>query len=39
MAELGIAHEWEEFSGTHSGIDYRLDLSLPWLVSQIQSAS
>ena len=39
MKELGIKHEWEEFSGTHSGIDYRLDLSLPWLVSQIQSAS
>ena len=39
MEELGIAHEWEEFPGTHSGIDHRLDLSLPWLASQIQSAS
>ena len=39
MTELEITHEWEEFPGTHSGIDHRLDLSLPWMVSQIQSAS
>ena len=39
MNELGIPHEWEEFPGTHSGIDHRLDLSLPWLSSQIESAS
>ena len=31
MDLLEIAHEWEEFEGTHSGIDHRLDLSLPWL--------
>ena len=39
MDELGIVHEWEEFPGTHSGIDHRLDLSLPWLASMIESAS
>lgn len=37
MEQLGIAHEWEEFAGTHSGIDHRLDLSLPWLYSQLNS--
>jgi len=39
MTELGIPHEWEEFPGTHSGIDHRLDLSLPWIANQIESAS
>ena len=39
MTELGIPHEWEEFPGTHSGIDHRLDLSLPWIAEKIQSAS
>ena len=37
MAELNIEHEWEEFPGTHSGIDHRLDLSLPWIASQISN--
>ena len=37
MTELGIKHEWEEFPGTHSGIDHRLDLSLPWIASQISN--
>ena len=35
MNELDIDHEWEEFAGTHSAIDYRLDLSLPWLYSHL----
>jgi len=39
MTELKIEHEWEEFPGTHSGIDHRLDLSLPWMANQIQSVS
>ena len=39
MSELQIAHEWEEFPGTHSGIDHRLDLSLPWIANRIQSVS
>ena len=35
LIELDIEHEWEEFAGTHSGIDHRLDLSLPWLYSHL----
>ena len=31
MAELSIAHHYEEFDGTHSNIDHRLDVSLPFL--------
>jgi len=27
----GVAHVYEEFDGTHSGIDYRLERSLPFL--------
>ena len=34
MTELGIPHNWEEFPGTHSGIDHRLDLSLPWIAEK-----
>ena len=39
MTDFNIDHVWEEFPGTHSGIDHRLDLSLPWLAHKIQSAS
>jgi len=28
---LGIEHVYEEFEGTHSGIDYRLDTSMALL--------
>jgi len=31
LTAAGIAHEYEEFDGTHSGIDGRMDVSLPWL--------
>ena len=31
LAQAGIEHEYEEFSDTHSGIDYRMDRSLPFL--------
>lgn len=31
LKEKGIEHEYEEFDGTHSGIDWRLDSSLPKL--------
>jgi hypothetical protein len=31
LRELEIAHNYEEFDGTHSGIDHRLDVSLPFL--------
>ena len=31
LAELGIAHTYEEFDDNHSDIDYRMDVSLPFL--------
>ncbi|HEX5420598.1 MAG TPA: alpha/beta hydrolase-fold protein [Gammaproteobacteria bacterium] len=31
LAEAGIEHRYEEFDGTHSGIDDRMDRSLPFL--------
>ena len=32
LAELGVAHLYEEFDDNHSDIDYRMDTSLPFLV-------
>lgn len=34
----GIAHHFEEFDGTHSGIDWRYDHSLPWLAQRLKVA-
>jgi hypothetical protein len=31
LAERGVPHVYEEFDGTHSGVDYRMDRSLPFL--------
>jgi enterochelin esterase-like enzyme len=31
LEALGIDHRYEEFDDSHSGIDYRLDVSLPFL--------
>jgi len=31
LEKLGIGHHYEEFDGTHSGMDWRLDTSLPML--------
>jgi S-formylglutathione hydrolase FrmB len=31
LARHGIAHRYEEFDDTHSSIDYRMDVSLPFL--------
>jgi len=31
LAEHGIAHVYEEFDDNHSSIDYRMDVSLPYL--------
>lgn len=31
LADYGIEHRYEEFDGTHSGIDNRMDISLPYL--------
>ena len=31
LSEIGVRHTYEEFDDTHSGIDYRMDRSLPFL--------
>jgi len=31
LAKHRVRHAYEEFDGTHSGVDYRLDVSLPFL--------
>ncbi len=36
LADAGIAHHWEEFEGSHSGIDWRYDHSLPWLLQRLK---
>ena len=32
----GVAHSYEEFDDTHSDIDYRLDVSLPFLTRALR---
>jgi hypothetical protein len=34
----GIPHRYEEFDGSHSGIDWRLDHSLPYLAGALKTA-
>ncbi len=36
LAEHGVAHVYEEFDDTHSGIDYRMERSLPFLYRALQ---
>lgn len=36
LEDLGIAHEYQEFPDNHSGIDYRMDVSLPFLYEHLQ---
>lgn len=38
LTRLGIDHRYEEFEGTHSAIDWRLDQSLPFLVNTLKNA-
>ena len=38
LRERGIEHRYEEFEGAHSGIDWRLDHSLPYLVDALKKA-
>jgi len=38
LEKHGIGHHFEEFDGTHSGIDWRLDISLPKLANALYSA-
>jgi len=35
LAQHGVTHRYEEFDGTHSGIDYRMDQSLPFLAKKL----
>jgi S-formylglutathione hydrolase FrmB len=36
LTAAGIVHRYEEFSDTHSGIDYRMDRSLPYLTRALK---
>lgn len=35
LKQLGIEHRYEEFSDNHSGVDYRMDESLPFLAKAL----
>ena len=35
LLDYEIEHTYEEFDGTHSGVEYRMDFSLPWLYAQL----
>jgi hypothetical protein len=35
LRELGIEHRYEEFPDNHSGVDYRMDDSLPFLAKAL----
>jgi enterochelin esterase-like enzyme len=35
LREHGVKHHYEEFDGTHSGIDHRMDVSLPFLLKAL----
>ena len=37
LQEYGINHHWEEFEGTHSGIENRLDISMPLLAKALHT--
>jgi enterochelin esterase-like enzyme len=39
LEDAGIPHFFEEFDGTHSGIDYRLDYSLAYLYKALNTAA
>ncbi|MDX1625754.1 MAG: alpha/beta hydrolase-fold protein [Wenzhouxiangellaceae bacterium] len=36
LERSGVAHHHEEFDGNHSGMDWRFDASLPWLVARLK---
>jgi S-formylglutathione hydrolase FrmB len=37
LDQLGISHRYEEFSDNHSGVDYRMDDSLPFLAHALSA--
>ena len=36
LAEAGIRHRYEEFEDNHSDVDYRMDVSLPFLAKALR---
>jgi len=36
LEDFDVDHRFEEFDGTHSGIDWRFDQSLPWLLERLK---
>jgi len=38
LEKLAVGHHYEEFDGTHSGMDWRLDISLPLLAKALYKA-
>ena len=38
LAQARIAHRYEEFDDTHSDVDYRMDVSLPFLSRALSGA-
>jgi enterochelin esterase-like enzyme len=36
LQEAGVEHRYEEFNGTHSGVDHRLDISLVFLGKKLK---
>lgn len=39
LSSAGVEHRHEEFDGNHSGLDWRLDHSLPWLLDRLESGT
>ena len=39
LSAAGVDHQHVEFDGNHSGMDWRLDHSLPWLLERLETAS
>ena len=39
LTELGIDHAYEEFDDNHSDIDYRMDVSLPFLARALSATN
>lgn len=37
LDELGVAHRYEEFDDNHTGVDYRMDVSLPYLATALSN--
>jgi S-formylglutathione hydrolase FrmB len=35
--ELGVSHRYEEFADNHSGVDYRMDVSLPFIAQALKA--